>query len=551
LRGVGDLACEQLGGARPFGFVWICGGAQALPLRNVSVDAVISDFGLVFLELRIDLRRRPPKRLSLRRFASSFVRFAQVPRPMTARSGCRWGAPRRRGRVGVGFVPYPVFIVYVMDEHVCPEELLGQALNILDRLGAVRLRGRSIPELRGLSGLAGRLKTSAESLLCRIAAEVSASGTAATAAGVLQKTTNMSKRDARRVAAVADGLAGLPNVAERLACGDLTLEHAASLVDTARQTGAEAVDNNTGLLERAGRTPADLFARDARRFAARVVEDKGESVLRRQRKTRRASCFVDSETGMGRLSGHFDPVSFGLIRQAVDNFTDLLWRTDNAANDHTSGELNSGELTGSGFNSGGRIGGGRTAAQRRADAIFELLTGRRARNHEPIAGDGTARNGGAHGCTQLVVVADIGVVDGSNPAGRCEIPGTGPVPPSVLARLSPDAKLAGMIFAGKGRALWLGRSRRLANLAQHLAVTVRDSGCVQCGAPMHQCDIHHVRGWEHGGPTDIDNLAALCRQHHRQHHGPHKHHTHQRPDKRPEHTSPNRSRSGSRSRADP
>jgi len=265
---------------------------------------------------------------------------------------------------------------------------------------------------------------------------------------------------------------------------------------------------------------------------------------------------------MGRLSGHFDPVSFGLIRQAVDNYTDLLWRTDNTADKHTNGEhTTNGELNGSEHTNGEFNSGGRTAAQRRADAIFELLTGRRARGHEPItttaAGGGTTRNRGARAGTQLVVVADIGVVDGTNPAGRCEIPGTGPVPPSVLARLSPDAKLAGMIFAGDGRPLWLGRSRRLANLAQHLAVTVRDSGCVLCGAPMHQCDIHHVRGWEHGGPTDIDNLAALCGQHHRQHHGPHKHPTRQQPDKkadkRAEQTSPNRSRSrgGSRSRADP
>jgi len=451
-----------------------------------------------------------------------------------------------------------------MGEQVCLEELLGRALNILDRVGGVSLRGRSVPELRALSGLAGRLKTSAESLLCRIAAEVSASGAADTAAQVLQKSTNMSKRDARRVTAVADGLAGLPNVAQRLACGRLTLEHAASLVNTARQTGAEAVDNNTGLLERAARAPADLFARDARRFAARVVEDRGEGVLRRQRKTRRAWCFVDSETGMGRLSGHFDPVSFGLIRQAVDNHTDLLWRTDNTTDsehttesasggEHTTGsERTDSERTGSGRNSGERAAGGRTADQRRADAIFELLTGCRARGHEPITGDGGAtRNGGARAGTQLVVVADIGVLDGSDPAGRCEIPGTGPVPPSVLARLSPDAKLAGMIFAGDGRALWLGRSRRLANLAQHLAVTARDSGCVQCGAPMHQCDIHHKVPWEHGGPTDIDNLTALCGQHHRQHHNTHQHPTPQLPDNKAQHTTPSRNRTGSRSRADP
>jgi len=388
-------------------------------------------------------------------------------------------------------------------------------------VAGVDVGGLSVPELRELSGWAGRLKTAADSLLCRIAAEVRDSGSAE---AVLQKATRMSKRDAKRLAKVAGGLCELPNVAGRFACGDMTLEHTAALVDTAGQTGAAAVDANTALLERAGEVPADLFARDARRFAAQSAADRGEELLRRQRKARRVSLFTDCDTGMGRLSGFFDPVSFGLIRQAIDSRTNLLRRTDNT-NTNTATAAHEG--------AGADGGGWRTDAQRRADAFFELVTERDALTHEFLEppgpnstpGTGKRRARAGRACTQLVVVADIGVLDGTDPKGRCEIPGTGPVPPSVLTRLSPDAKLAGMIFDGGGRALWLGRNRRIANLAQHLAVTVRDSGCIQCGAPMHQCHIHHKQPWEHGGPTDIDNLTALCGQHHRQHHGPHNHPT--------------------------
>ena len=35
-----------------------------------------------------------------------------------------------------------------------------------------------------------------------------------------------------------------------------------------------------------------------------------------------------------------------------------------------------------------------------------------------------------------------------------------------------------------------------------------------CDRPVHWCDAHHVHWWEHGGPTDIDNLTLLCRRHH-------------------------------------
>ena len=126
------------------------------------------------------------------------------------------------------------------------------------------------------------------------------------------------------------------------------------------------------------------------------------------------------------------------------------------------------------------------------------------------------RQGSGKAVTQLVAVADLGLIDGSRPDGSCEILGTGPVPPSVLDNLSPDASVCGIIFGGKGRVLWLGRNQRLGNGAQRLAAAVRDRGCVRCDAPVHRTELHHLRDWYDGGPTDIDNLVSLCGPHHRQ-----------------------------------
>lgn len=112
---------------------------------------------------------------------------------------------------------------------------------------------------------------------------------------------------------------------------------------------------------------------------------------------------------------------------------------------------------------------------------------------------------------QLVVVADIGVIDGTEPDGRCELLGAGPVPSSILDSLSPDTRITGALFAGPGQPLWLGRSRRYASAAQELMIAVRDRGCVLCGKPMHRCEYHHIDEWfADEGKTDIDNLAALC-----------------------------------------
>ena len=361
--------------------------------------------------------------------------------------------------------------------------------------------GCSVPELRDLASVLGRARTKIDSLMCEIATEVGRAGTGVDAASVLQDSGRLSGRDARRVDKVAERLAEMPNTAERLAAGDITMDHAAALVTAAEQCGPAVVDGDSDLLERAEKASPESFARQARRFAAAASPDRGEALLERQRRGRAASVFVDSDTGMGKIIGAFDPISFNLIEQVVDGHTDALWRADGGRD--------------------GRPNDVRTSEQRRADALFELITGRDALTRKPL--ESAAVGGGDSGLrakasAQLVAVADIGVLDGTNPHGRCEIIGTGPVPPGILAQLSPDTRLTGMIFAGRGRPLWMGRSIRLANTHQHLAIAVRDRGCVACGTPMHRCEIHHIQEWENGGPTDIDNLTALCGPHHRAHH---------------------------------
>lgn len=62
----------------------------------------------------------------------------------------------------------------------------------------------------------------------------------------------------------------------------------------------------------------------------------------------------------------------------------------------------------------------------------------------------------------------------------------------------------------------LGRTARLANRAQRRALAARDGGCAfpGCQQDHQRCQAHHVKWWEHGGRTDLDNLVLLCRFHH-------------------------------------
>ena len=65
--------------------------------------------------------------------------------------------------------------------------------------------------------------------------------------------------------------------------------------------------------------------------------------------------------------------------------------------------------------------------------------------------------------------------------------------------------------------LEVGRASRVVQPAQRTALAVRDGGCVfpDCARPLAWCEAHHLRHWLHGGPTDLANLALLCRAHHR------------------------------------
>jgi hypothetical protein len=63
------------------------------------------------------------------------------------------------------------------------------------------------------------------------------------------------------------------------------------------------------------------------------------------------------------------------------------------------------------------------------------------------------------------------------------------------------------------------RARKLAQLP------LTASACRHCRFPGYDrppawCLGHHVRPWEHGGPTQLPNLALLCTRHHHLLHTP-------------------------------
>jgi hypothetical protein len=194
----------------------------------------------------------------------------------------------------------------------------------------------------------------------------------------------------------------------------------------------------------------------------------------------------------------------------------------------------------------------RSDGLRRADALTELAR----RNLE---GGQLPQTGGVR--PQLLVTVELDSLVG-HPGLGGEIGGVGPLDPEACRRLACDGAVTRVVVTrhrihqhlqdpggeahpatrdqnemeglrGRLRAaaallppilggaptqpLEVGRTSRVVQPAQRVALAVRDGGCVfpGCGRPLAWCEAHHLRHWLHGGPTDLQNLALLCRAHHR------------------------------------
>ncbi len=141
-----------------------------------------------------------------------------------------------------------------------------------------------------------------------------------------------SQREARRRLRRAEALDQMPAVAGALAEGDITAEHADALVQAARTTSAETVNDDTGLLEKAKAMPADLAAREVADWTShhQTMENR-EAKFRRQRAMRSHRAWCDGE-GMVNFRTRLDPVTGAQARAVIDDIANRLYRADGGRN---------------------------------------------------------------------------------------------------------------------------------------------------------------------------------------------------------------------------
>ena len=110
------------------------------------------------------------------------------------------------------------------------------------------------------------------------------------------------------------------------------------------------------------------------------------------------------------------------------------------------------------------------------------------------------------------------------PPGSRVSEGVGPIPIERARELcgGADSWMRVLTHPETGMVLSIGRDRyrpppELRRLVRWRAETCMAPGC---NIPAARCEIDHTIAWEHGGSTDLRNLAPLCKGHHTvKHHG--------------------------------
>ena len=173
----------------------------------------------------------------------------------------------------------------------------------------------------------------------------------------------------------------------------------------------------------------------------------------------------------------------------------------------------------------------RQALNREADNIFHELRNKNTENKTDVAIPGRAsllaeafirlvlrgaKNRNPHAHTRPVADVLL-VINATDKIGDLHTPGDVRLQDVAVQTMLCDAQYTPIVVNNLNEPLAFGQKRRLASPAQIKALIARDAGCVGpgCDMPPEWCDAHHVEEYKRDeGPTNIDNLALLCRNDH-------------------------------------
>lgn len=313
----------------------------------------------------------------------------------------------------------------------------------------------------------------------------------------------------------------LPGTLAAMGRGDLSARHAGVIIEsTAGLEASDRADAESHLVELGTGRNVARFRTAARRWRER---NHPVDLAERHRKARADRCVAldPADDGMAWLSALLPaPAAFAMFDHLTDAAATLTGPDEQ-----------------------------RTMGQRRADVLTDLVLDPATRatlntsapqavepgtsverdlqaDHDSTAPNECSGSGGQYSprvrASIHVTVPVLTLLGRSDEPGHLD--GYGPIDAATARELAADAPSFTRVLTDPhtGTVLSVGRDHYTvpADLRRHLRL--RDETCrfPGCGRRATGCDIDHTTAWEDGGTTTADNLAHLCRHHHRlKHHG--------------------------------
>jgi len=351
--------------------------------------------------------------------------------------------------------------------------------------------------LRHLEAARTRLDAAADAMLDRFDRDCASQwdGLRTTNGWLTQHTPAAGATAARRVRRVR-ALRQLPIIAERYRTGRLSADQVDAFVRVLNPRTADAMTTDEQLLaDLADHLRVDDLARELRGWAELVDADGTEPDPGHTDRRVTLHQTLDG-TWTGRIDlGAADGTT---VDAAISTLADQYSRDDRTG-----------------------VGPTRSPAQRRADALVELIRRGAAEQSAPLSGDSadtppaappSVRRLGPR--VELHLTLDAGDLEAGR--GADTLDGIH-LDPAATDLLLCDAIITGVLTDPLGGAvLHRGRSLRTATPAQRRALALETGGCgfPGCDAPPEHCDAHHIVHWRRGGLTDLPNLVLVCWYHH-------------------------------------
>ena len=388
----------------------------------------------------------------------------------------------------------------------------GLTTQNLDQLPDL-VRAERVPVLRGLvDRLEGQWLKELAGVDARGAAGAEAGQEVGSTAAWLRHRLRLSASAASRAVRTARALfrGPLTATAQAVCDGELSVAHAQVLAAGTQHLPDHLTAQAEPVLVQAARQLDPTQLRRAVGHLLQVADPDGADRDRERRHARRGLWLAPTFDGMVAVDGLLEPEAGQSLLAALEPLA-------RPADAHDT----------------------RSGSQRNADALTEL-----ARRH--LEGGRLPQAGGVR--PQLSVTVDLDSLLGHPGAVGGEAGWAGPLDPEACRRLACDGAVTRVVVTRQHpghhdhgpqelvshlrtamallpptlggaptQPLEVGRTTRVIQPAQRSALAVRDGGCIfpACTRPLAWCEAHHVRHWLHGGPTDLANLALLCRTHHR------------------------------------